>query len=88
MTLLHALFVWATSFATIFLLGFQSRNATAGRYVACAFTSMLIGMFQVVGVRAAVDQPVIAAMLFGTAGAAGICCAIYVNIHVRGLKPV
>ena len=88
MTLLHASFVWITSFITIFLLGFQSRNATAGRYGACAITSMVIGTFQTVGVRAAVDDPLLASFLFGTAGAAGICLAIYVNIHVRGLKPV
>jgi hypothetical protein len=88
MTLLHAAFVWSSSYITIFLLGFQSRNATAGRYAACAVTSMMIGAFQVVGVRAAVEQPVVAALLFGTSGAAGICSAIYFNIHIRGLRPV
>jgi hypothetical protein len=88
MSLLHAIFVWSSSYVTIFLLGFQSRNATAGRYAACAVTSMMIGAFQVVGVRAAVDQPLLASFLFGTSGAAGICSAIYFNIHVRGLRPV
>ena len=88
MSLAHALFVWFSSYITIFLLGFQSRNATAGRYAACAVTSMMIGAFQVVGVRAAVDQPMLAAVLFGTSGAAGICSAIYFNIHIRGLRPV
>jgi hypothetical protein len=81
-TLWHACLVWTSGYATTFLLGFQSRNATAGHYGICAVTSFMIACAQVIGVRAVMEVPVLAALLLGSSGAAGICTAIAVNLHV------
>jgi hypothetical protein len=78
----HACLVWSSGYGTVFLLGFQSRNAAAGHYCRCAVTSFLIACAQVVGVRAVMEQPATAALLLGSSGAAGICTAIAVNLHV------
>lgn len=89
MTLPHAALVLASGFVTVFLLGFQSRNAVAGRYGLCAVTSFLIAICQVVGWHAAAtDDPRIVALLIGVSGSAGISLAIYVNLHFAGLKRV
>jgi hypothetical protein len=87
MTFPEAAFIWASGFANVFLLGFQSRNAVAGRYVRCACTSFLIAACQVVAVRAVmVGDPVLAALLIGSSGSAGICAAIFVNTRLAGLR--
>ena len=86
MSLLTGLLVWVSGFCMVFLLGFQSRNAMAGRYLTCAFTSFLIGTAQAVAVHAVAVDPVLAAVLIGSAGSAGICTAIFTNTRVLKLK--
>lgn len=88
MSPLQGLLVWLSGFVVVFLLGFQSRNAMAGRYARCAATSFLIALCQVVSVRATMADPWLTAVLIGTSGAAGICTAIWVNLNVLKLKAV
>lgn len=89
MTLGHVALVLGSGFVNVFLLGFQSRNAVAGRYRLCACTSFMIAACQVIGWHAAAtDDPWIVALLIGISGSAGICTAIFVNLNLAGLNRV
>lgn len=46
-----ALLLFASSFALVFALGFQSLNVNRGHYVAAFFTSFAIGLSQLVALR-------------------------------------
>ncbi len=72
--------LWLSGFINVLLLGLQSRNAIAGRYVRCAFLSFFIGTFQVFAWRAAAhEDPLVVSLIIGSSGAAGICTAIWLN---------
>lgn len=71
---------WGSGFVSIFLMGFQSRNVVAGRYMASCVTSCAIAVAQAFLWHAAAKlQPMLFAAVFGTAGPAAICAAIWVS---------
>ena len=41
--MLDALILFASTFASVFALGFQSQNVNSGHYKSAAFTSLVIG---------------------------------------------
>lgn len=68
---------WVSTFAQVFLLGFQSRNVNTGRYGWAACTSLAIGTAQLVSVRGMVaNDPMIVWALTATAGPLGIVAAM------------
>jgi hypothetical protein len=78
MTLAEAALLWIGTFASVFLLGVQSRNVHAGAYWPAAITSAGIGVAQLVFVRGAVaGEPWAVLLLTCTAGPAGICFSIW-----------
>lgn len=72
--------LWLSGYLNVLLLGFQSRNAIAGRYLTCAVTSFLVGLVQVFAWRAAATENLaVVALIIGSSGSAGICTAILLN---------
>lgn len=68
---------WVSTFAQVFLLGFQSRNVNTGRYAWAALTSLAIGAAQIVAVRGIMNHnPWTVLLLTGTAGPSGIVSAM------------
>lgn len=83
MTLLDGIAIFTSTFATVFLLGFQSKNVHQSRYVLAALTSFCIGLSQYVFIRYAISTEGLAFVLTsGTGGAAGIVTAIYTHDRV------
>lgn len=89
MTLAAAATLWISSFATVFLLGFQSRNVQAGRYAWASATSFAISAAQLMFVRiaAADSDPVMVLAVSGSAGPAGICSAMWLTRHLIRKPP-
>lgn len=85
MPLADALVLWIGGYINVLLLGFQSRNAIAGRYVICALTSFLLAITGTLFAHAAAHSDFLTVVLVtGTSGAAGICTAIFVNTRIMG----
>lgn len=80
MTFGEAALLWFGGYLNVFLLGFQSRNANAGRYATCAVTSFLIAWCQAMFAKAAATGDfVTVSLLIGSSGSFGICSAIFVS---------
>lgn len=72
--------LWLTTFASVFLLGFQSRNVNAGKMVMAGLTSMCLAAAQIIAVRSIADgNPWVVLALTGTASPAGIMSAMVVH---------
>lgn len=84
MNLSEAMLLFGSGYISVFLLAFQSRNAVAGRYVTCFFTSFLIGLSQLQAFRGAItsSSPWLAAVILGAAGGCGVCSAMWVNLNL------
>ena len=71
----------AAAFVQVFALGFQSRNVNHGNYGWAAGTSFFIGLSQVAVLRRLVAPAagVGEALVYASAGAVAIVCAMYTH---------
>lgn len=75
--------LWASTFASVFLLGFQSRNVNAGKFLLAGCTSFCLAATQVVAVRGIADgNPWFVLAMTGTASPAGIISAMVVHRYL------
>lgn len=81
--------IFAAGFASVFLLGFQSRNVNHGNYGWAAATSFLIAVAQA-SIWSRITAPgadAASVAVYGFSGSCGITAAMYVhNRLIRGLK--
>lgn len=77
----HLIALFAAGFATVFLLGFQSRNVNTGQYWAAACTSTAIGLAQVYiwGMVTAPSSGFLEGLVYGLSGACGITSSMWVH---------
>lgn len=74
------LLIFAAGFASVFLLGFQSRNVNHGNYVWAAGTSFAIAIMQTTLWGALFrDLSWPAALVYGLSGACGITASMVVH---------
>lgn len=80
--------IFVAGFASVFLLGFQSRNVNHGNYGWAAGTSFLIGLSQA-AIWTRITAPgagIIEAAVYGISGAIGIVSAMYVHQRFVGRR--
>lgn len=79
-----ALILYASTFASVFALGFQSQNVNQGHYKSAAFTSLIIGgsTLWLYKYMPGADLLGIAAYLAG--GVTGILASMYVHRRTLG----
>lgn len=80
------LLMFAANFAVVFLLGLQSRNVTAGRYVAAIVTSFGISVANFTFIKYAADGSLDAFAFCAAGGCVGIAASIwfYENVIQHG----
>lgn len=82
----HLLLIFFAGYASVFLLGFQSRCVNHGNFQQAACCSFLIAMMQTTLWGALFrDLTWAAAITYGLSGATGITSSMYV--HKRWVKP-
>lgn len=79
--MMHAAQIFLAGFASVFLLGFQSRNVNSGRYGWAAATSFLVALAQAsiwhrMGAPTSGTADV---LIYGLSGACGITAAMAVH---------
>lgn len=80
MELIDHFLLFSSTFANVFLLGFQSKNVMRSRYKLAAMTSLGITIAQYFFVRyAAHDGGLMFLTVSGAGGSLGIVCAIAVH---------
>lgn len=72
----YAVMFWS-NFFIVFLLGLQSKNVNASRYVAAVFTSLGISLGQFVFVKYAVNGSYLVFFVCAIGGASGIAFSIW-----------
>jgi hypothetical protein len=83
----EAAVVFASSFALVFVYGFQSRTVQAGRYGLAFACSSLIGVMQAIVTRAAVGDDLMTFLLCNCLGGSfGIVASIWVYQHFYAHK--
>ncbi len=82
------LIVFVSQFASVFLLGLQSRNVNQRRYVAAVVTSFLISISQFVFIRVAATGDVILFVSMAAGGCLGIATSIWFYDRFMQPKPV
>lgn len=85
MTLVEAAIIFVGAFVNVFLLGLQSRNVVAGRYLAAMTTSAGISLAQFIFVKFAATGSLAVLAVSTAGGCLGIGSAIwfYRNIMER-----
>ena len=81
LSLCDALILFLGSFMVVFLLGIQSKNVIAGRYIAAILTSAGISVSQFIFVKYAASGSLIALSISTLGGCCGIGTSIYVYKH-------
>lgn len=79
MTLYEAGIIFSTGFASVFLMGFQSRNVNHGHYTWAAGTSFLIGLTNAALWSKIVDAGIAAGAVYGVSGALAITSSMYIH---------
>ena len=69
----------ASTFVTVFALGFQSRNVNQGQYLYAAITSLFIGGASIVLYKQLPDATVTECLAYLFGGVTGITSSIYVH---------
>lgn len=83
MSLIDYFAIFGATFATVFLLGFQSKNVHQSRYALAALTSFCIGLSQYVFIRYAIStEGAVFIVTSGLGGSVGIVTAIYTHDRV------
>jgi len=81
------LILGGSSFITVFLLGFQTKNVNQSKYLAAFCTSMLIMSSNYIFITFAVKTEMIYFILIsGLSGSTGIVCSIYVHDNFKKLR--
>ena len=81
------LMIFLAGYASVFALGFQSRNVNSGHYAWAAGTSFIIALMQA-SIWTRITSPHAGwpeAITYGISGMAGITSSMYV--HKRFIKP-
>lgn len=82
--LIDYLSMFGGSFFVVFLLGIQSRNVQAGRYIAAIVTSFGISISQFMFVKYAATGNLAAFFTLAIAGCCGIAASIwFYNTHLQ-----
>lgn len=81
-SLIDYLSMFASNFGVVFLLGLQSRNVVAGRYIAAALVSFGISVAQFIFVKYAVTGSFTAFFVCALGGMGGISSSIGFYKHV------
>jgi hypothetical protein len=86
---MHLLQIFAAGFASVFLLGFQSRNVNSGNYGWAAATSFLVCLAQssLWHRIAAPEATTLDALTYGLSAAFGITAAMAVHRQLVARKP-
>ena len=83
----HLLMIFFAGYASVFLLGFQSRNVNHGNYAWASGTSFMIAILQTTLWGALFrDLTWTASVVYGLSGALGITSSMY--IHRRYIQKV
>lgn len=83
MTLMSFVIIFVTTFVSVFLLGFQSKNVHQSRYALAALTSSGIALTQYVFIRYAMTtEGLLFVLTSALGGSAGIVTAIYTHDRV------
>lgn len=82
LSLLDAAIIFLGNFTVVFLLGIQSRNVQAGRYVAAVLTSAGINVSNFIFVKYAANGALAVLGVSTIGGCAGIATAIWFYQHV------
>lgn len=77
MTIGDYIVMFWSNFAVVFLLGLQSKNVNAGRYVASVATSVGISVSQFIFVKYAASGSYLAFVACAAGGGAGIAFSIW-----------
>lgn len=78
--------LFASTFITVFALGFQSLNVNQGRYAAAFLTSFVIGGASLVLYRYLPDPTITQVLAYLLGGATGIVSSMYVHKRTLGRK--
>lgn len=78
MTLVDIAIVYACSFSSVFLLGFQSKNVNQSKYLAAIVTSFLISVSQAMFIK----YMSVGSMQIFWVAAFGGCCGIAASIYM------
>jgi|CXWL01.1.fsa_nt_gi hypothetical protein len=81
------LMLFASTFITVFALGFQSRNVNQGQYVMAAITSLFIGGASLVLYKILPEASVTQCAAYLLGGVTGITSSIYVHARWFTRKP-
>lgn len=80
--LADAAIIFLGAFTVVFLLGLQSRNVVAGRYLAAVMTSAGISLSQFIFVKYAAGGSVAVLLISTLGGCLGIATAIWFYKHI------
>ncbi len=83
---MSALLVFASTFATVFALGFQSLNVNRGHYRAAAVTSFVIGGSHLVLYKMLPDGDPLTCAAFLLAGPLAIVCSMWAHDRFMGRR--
>lgn len=86
MSLADAAIIFLGAYTVVFLLGLQSRNVVAGRYVAAMCTSAGISLSQFIFVKYAASGSLAVLGISTLGGCLGIASAIWFYKHVMERK--
>lgn len=78
------LLVFASTFATVFGLGFQSQNVNQGHYLAAAVTSLFIGGSSLVLYKVLPEANVPQSIAYLAGGVTGILAAMWAHRRTLG----
>lgn len=81
-----ALILFASTFASVFALGFQSQNVNQGHYLAAALTSLVIGISTQYLYKSMPGADVLGVIGYLTGGVTGIVASMYVHRRTLGRK--
>jgi len=78
------LLIFASTFATVFGLGFQSQNVNQGHYLAAAVTSLFIGASSLVLYKVLPEANVPQSIAYLVGGVTGILAAMWAHRRTLG----
>lgn len=69
--------IFLAGFASVFAMGFQSRNVNTGKFKSAAMTSFLIAVSQVIVFVQVIERDdIVSKLVYGLSGSVGIVCAM------------
>ena len=87
--MINALIIFGATYCSVFAVGFQSRNVNSEHYVAAAFTSMVISVFNLVLFQLLPHVGTLKeAIAYCTGGAFGVISAMLTHKRFFPKKPL